>query len=219
MASRHTDLANTVSGVIEITKGTNRKLEVMKEIEGNPVMQDYTSVRGQPSHVKKHRNYVKAPVFNYGFLPQTWCDNTNGADGDGDAIDLVDLSWKEIKPILAVSDYLVLGVIGLIDQGEMDYKILGMEVNEASERSIKTLDDYRRFQSGQLDDIMVWFRDYKLWEGKSQNKFLWNGEIKGAQHAMDLIRESNDSYKSLLARPEQSSYWFPSLKRKIMDKK
>lgn len=208
-----------MSGVIEITKGTNRKLEVMKEIEGNPVMQDYTSVRGQPSHVKKHRNYVKAPVFNYGFLPQTWCDNTNGADGDGDAIDLVDLSWKEIKPILAVSDYLVLGVIGLIDQGEMDYKILGMEVNEASERSIKTLDDYRRFQSGQLDDIMVWFRDYKLWEGKSQNKFLWNGEIKGAQHAMDLIRESNDSYKSLLARPEQSSYWFPSLKRKIMDKK
>lgn len=66
---------------------------------------------------------------------------------------------------------------------------------------------------------MVWFRDYKLWEGKSQNKFLWNGEIKGAQHAMDLIRESNDSYKSLLARPEQSSYWFPNLKRKIVDKK
>ena len=98
--------------------------------------------------MKQHRSYVKAPVFNYGFLPQTWCDNTNGADGDGDAIDLVDLSWKEIKPILAVSDYLVLGVIGLIDQGEIDYKILGMEVNEASERSIKTLDDYRRFQSG-----------------------------------------------------------------------
>lgn len=108
-------MANTVSGVIEITKGTNRKLEIMKELEGNPVMQDYTSVKGQPSHVKQHRSYVKAPQFNYGYLPQTWCDNTNGANGDGDAIDLVDLSWKEIKPILGVSDYLVLGVIGLID--------------------------------------------------------------------------------------------------------
>lgn len=57
-------------------------------------------------------------------------------------------------------------------------------------------------QQGRLDEIMVWFRDYKVWEGKSQNKFAWNGEIRGANVAMDLIKESNASYKELLARPE-----------------
>jgi hypothetical protein len=40
----HIDIApavaaqHVVTGVIEITKGTNKKLEIMKEIAGNPVM-------------------------------------------------------------------------------------------------------------------------------------------------------------------------------------
>ena len=51
-------------------------------------------------------------IFNYGCIPQTWEDPEKG--GDGDPIDLVDLSWKP-KPVMAVSDYAVLGCIGLID--------------------------------------------------------------------------------------------------------
>lgn len=103
------DEENTITGVIEITKGTNKKLEIDKQLQGNPVMQDYSSVKGQ----KIHRTYSKPPTFNYGFIPRTWCDDELG--GDGDAIDIVDLSWKELKPVLAVSDYLVLGVMGLVD--------------------------------------------------------------------------------------------------------
>lgn len=89
-----------------------------------------------------HRTYAKPPQFNYGFIPRTYCDQSLG--GDGDAIDIVDLSWKELKPILAVSDYLVLGVMGLIDQGELDYKILAIEVNEAKHRNITNLESYKR---------------------------------------------------------------------------
>lgn len=104
-----TNKDNTITGIIEITKGTNKKLECSKETEGNPIMQDYTTVKG----VKQHRFYSKPPDFNYGFIPQTFCDEEFG--GDGDAIDLIDLSWKELKPVLAVSDYLVLGIMGLVD--------------------------------------------------------------------------------------------------------
>jgi inorganic pyrophosphatase len=46
--------------------------------------------------------------------------------------------------VLAVSDYLVLGIAGLVDQGEIDYKLLAIEAHEAQERSIKTLDDFKR---------------------------------------------------------------------------
>lgn len=90
----------------------------------------------------QHRVYSKPPAFNYGFIPQTWCDDELG--GDADALDLIDLSGKELKPILAVSDYLVLGMMGLIDQGELDYKVLGIEANEAKERGIKSLKDFNR---------------------------------------------------------------------------
>ena len=33
---------NTITGVIEITRGTQMKLEVSKTLPGNPLMQDYT---------------------------------------------------------------------------------------------------------------------------------------------------------------------------------
>ena len=64
-------------------------------------------------------------TFNYGFIPQTWENPADNGDND--------LSLTSRKPILAVADYLVLGCIGLIDEGEMDWKVLGLEVNEAKE--------------------------------------------------------------------------------------
>ena len=55
--------------------------------------------------------------------------------------------------------------------------MLAIEINEAKESNIKTLDDYKKSKPGSLDEIVTWFRDYKMWEGKAQNKFLWDGEI------------------------------------------
>ena len=52
-------------------------------------------------------------MFNYGFIPQTWEDDSLG--GDGDPVDLVDLGQNNRKPILAVCDFIVLGSLGLID--------------------------------------------------------------------------------------------------------
>lgn len=129
-----------VSGVIEITANTNAKLECVKELAHNPIMQDVTTDRETGELV--HRNYVKAPKFNYGFIPQTWCNASLG--GDNDALDLVDLSQKALKPAMAVSDYMLLGCMGLIDQGELDVKVLAIEVTEAKERGIRNLNDYER---------------------------------------------------------------------------
>ena len=43
-------------------------------------------------------------------------------------------------------------------------------------------------QPGKLAEMKAWFKDYKTWEGLKENKFSWNGEIKSAEFAMDLIR-------------------------------
>ena len=149
----------------------------------------------------QHRVYSKPPAFNYGFIPQTWCDDELG--GDADALDLIDLSGKELKPILAVSDYLVLGMMGLIDQGELDYKVLGIEANEAKERGIKSIKDFNRLQPETIESIKVWFRDYKTWDGGKPNKFIWNGDVLPVEQAMEIIQEQHRNYVGLLGMKDR----------------
>ena len=48
------------------------------------------------------------------------------------------------KPLLAVADYLVLGCLGLIDQGEIDWKVLALEVTEAKAMGVETLADFEK---------------------------------------------------------------------------
>jgi inorganic pyrophosphatase len=76
-------------------------------------------------------------MFNYGFIPRTWEDGAKG--GDNDPVDLVDLGQNNRKDILTVCDFVVLGSLGLVDQGEIDWKILTMEVNEAKEKGVETM--------------------------------------------------------------------------------
>ena len=60
------------------------------------------------------RHYAHAPIFNYGFIPQTYEDGQLG--GDDDPLDLVDLGQtSHAKPVLGICDYLVLGCLGLVD--------------------------------------------------------------------------------------------------------
>lgn len=175
----------------------------------NPIQQDVTT--DPKTGAKKLRFYGHAPKFNYGFIPRTWCSEVDA--GDMDAIDLVDLSQKQLKKTLSVSDYLVLGVLGLIDQGELDVKVLAIEINEAKEKGIRNLKDYKRINPGSVEEITVWMRDYKTWEGKKQNTFIWKGEILDAEKALEQISGAHLAYRSLIESPEQNQkykYWgFP----------
>lgn len=131
---------NCVTGVIEMPGNTGSKLECSKKDINNPVTQDVVINKNTKAHML--RTFKNPPTFNYGFIPRTWSDNELG--GDCDPIDLVDLGWRNIKQTLAVSDYLVLGTLGLVDQGELDIKVLAIEAIEANELGIKTLKDFER---------------------------------------------------------------------------
>ena len=76
--------------VVEIPMHSTAKMEMMKEVEGNPIMQD-TNKDGSPRYYT-----YGVPFFNYGLLPQTWEDANHrdlqtGAVGDGDPIDVIEL--------------------------------------------------------------------------------------------------------------------------------
>ena len=76
------------------------------------------------------RYYAQFPLFNYGFVPQTWEQNVypdeNGMLGDDDPLDICDLS-ERIMPVGEIYRAKVLGSFCLIDQGEIDWKIFVMD--------------------------------------------------------------------------------------------
>ena len=65
---------------------------------------------------------------------QTWenpgvVDHLTGAKGDNDPVDVVELG-SALHTRGAVVPVKVVGVIGLIDEGETDWKILAIDVND-----------------------------------------------------------------------------------------
>src|SRR6476660_8154365 len=108
--------------IVEIPKMTKAKMEVATKEESNPIAQDIKK--------GKLRDYHGPIFWNYGCLPQTWEDPNDkhpelGFFGDNDPIDVIEIgsatlsmgSIKAVKP---------LGVLAMIDDGELDWKVLAI---------------------------------------------------------------------------------------------
>ena len=74
-------------------------------------------------------------LFNYGMIPQTYEDPTvdcphSGLRGDDDPLDIIDLGHKQhqVGKVLRVR---VLGILGMVDDGETDWKVLGSKLQPA----------------------------------------------------------------------------------------
>lgn len=198
--------ATVFTFVNEIPKGTRAKLEMSKEEPYNPIKQDiYSKKEGQPM---RYFLYGEMP-FNYGFIPQTWedpehVDAATKCRGDGDPIDVVHLG-----PARAAGVYeavRVLGVLGLIDQGETDWKIIASSA--AAGDSDGGYDSLREVPRGVLDDIVDWFKNYKIPDGKKPNEFAFDGKVQGPDMAMEAIQQCIIDYDELMAgRRSNPGYW------------
>lgn len=119
--------------VCEIPKGTIEKMEVNFEETLHPIVQDTTDEG-------KLRVYKHSPMpWNYGMLPQTYEDpdvvcEYSGKNGDGDPLDVIDIGASTLC-IGEVVKVKILGVLPLIDQDEIDWKVIGINVkDELAER-------------------------------------------------------------------------------------
>ncbi|GMG37285.1 unnamed protein product [Ambrosiozyma monospora] len=152
----------TVSMVVEIGKQTHGKFEISKEIEGNPIVQD--TKKGKLRFIKNVFPFVGYPV-NYGAIPQTWEDPTFVAleqlKGDNDPLDVVEIG--DVKSHLGqVKQVKVLGCLGLIDDGELDWKIVAVDVNDKRASELNDIVDVQQKMPGLLDSLREWFKDYKI---------------------------------------------------------
>ena len=174
-----------ITFVSEIARGSRAKLEISKDEEYTPILQDKKQC-GAP------RFYVPRPCFNYGAAPQTWEDpehvdpNEPQFKGDGDPLDIVELSDSPI-PSGSVVTVRVVGAFCLIDQGEIDWKILAVS-SDAPQKSVP---------EWQAEQVMNWFKTYKSLEGKPENTIGYGGRLLSAEEALKVIQDCHGDWKRL----------------------
>nr|CCA14438.1 APS kinase/ATP sulfurlyase/pyrophosphatase fusion protein putative [Albugo laibachii Nc14] len=177
--------------VVEIPKGVMYKMEVNKESAHNPIMQDTThnGTRG--------RSFLYGvPFFNYGMFPQTWenpqARNTDGNGGDNDPLDVLEIGSRKL-PMGSVNPVKILGSLALIDQGEVDHKILVLSIDDPEANHINSVDD---LEPGVLEYIIDWLRNYKTAEGYPVNRFTQEHPLT-PKEAEEIVLSNHDHWKAL----------------------
>ncbi len=158
---------HSVNGIIEIPKNSRAKYELDKA-SGMLILDRvlYSSI-----------NYPA----NYGFIPQTYCD-------DNDPLDILVLSQIEVVPMCIV-EAKVIGVMRMIDQGEMDDKIIAVAANDMSVNHFNEIED---LPVHWIKELRSFFENYK----ELEHKEVVVEEFQNRQVAMEVINQSVIDYKN-----------------------
>ncbi|KAM0951590.1 putative inorganic diphosphatase [Dioscorea sansibarensis] len=183
--------------IVEIPKETSAKMEVATEEPHTPIKQD--TKKG------KLRYYPYNINWNYGLLPQTWEDpslaniEVEGAFGDNDPVDVVEIGDRKAK-IGEVLKVKPLAALAMIDEGELDWKVVAISLDDPRASLVNDVDDVEKHFPGTLTAIRDWFRDYKIPDGKPANKFGLGNKAANKDYALKVITETNESWAKLVRR-------------------
>ncbi|XP_016141030.1 inorganic pyrophosphatase-like [Sinocyclocheilus grahami] len=72
----------------------------------------------------------------------------------------------------------VLGTLALIDEGETDWKVIVINVEDPEAEDFNDIEDVRRLKPGFLQATLDCFWMYKVPDGKPENQFAFNAEFK-----------------------------------------
>ena len=178
---------------VEIPNREIKKFEMSKTLKFNPIIQDKKTKNGV-----EFKRYLKIPYtgINYGFLPQTWEDNSKiileGMKGDGDPIDVIEISNCN-SFIGEIMEIKIAGAICLIDQGEVDWKILAINNNFLTSNKISAEDYLKAYiKNEQLNRLLNKLKIYKTLDGKKENTLYKT--LFSAKEAVNTIEEAHKDY-------------------------
>lgn len=152
-----------INAVIEIPAGTNDKIEYDKAT--NRFLQD------QENGKDRVIQFLPYPA-NYGFIPSTLMDKNRG--GDGDPLDILVIApYQRTGSVMQVH---LIGALQLLDDGELDMKIIAIPADSA--KQVLSVTDYPdlavRYQPV-LRIIETWFTNYK---GPGRTELIgWQDEL------------------------------------------
>ncbi|XP_013863191.1 inorganic pyrophosphatase 2, mitochondrial [Austrofundulus limnaeus] len=191
--------------VVEVPRWSNAKMEIATKEPLNPIKQDVK--KGKLRYVANifpHKGYI----WNYGALPQTW-EDPNHEDketsccGDNDPLDVCDIGTQVCSPgqVIQVK---VLGILAMIDEGEMDWKVIAINAKDPDAANLNCLEDVRKSRPGHLEATVDWFRKYKVPDGKPENQFGFGGEFKDKDFAVEIIKSTHEHWKALVQKQKHS---------------
>jgi inorganic pyrophosphatase len=179
-----------------VNNRTRAKMEIAGEEEFNPIKQDVK--KGQP------RFYHHKSLVNYGCLPQTWedpnhIDENTKYGGDNDPIDVVEIS-KRVAKIGEIYPVKVLGILGMIDDGETDWKVIAIDLRDPYAQHLNDVSDLDKTNEFHhtVSNIHRWFRDYKIPDGKPPSEFAFQGKAMSHDFAIEIIQQTHESWKQLV---------------------
>jgi inorganic pyrophosphatase len=97
-------------------------------------------------------------------------------------------------PIGSVSAVRVLGVLGLVDGGEMDWKVLVLRTSDPLAARVFDIDDLERELPGAVSALREWLRVYKVAEGKAVNRFSLNERAMPRDFALRVIAHAHTDW-------------------------
>ena len=166
-----------VTAIIEIPRGSKNKYEIDKQ-SGLLILD----------------RVLSSPVFypiNYGFIPQTYCD-------DGDALDIMVINQDPAYP-LTMMNAKVIGAMKMIDGGDSDDKILAVHADDPQFKYINDIEEVKLHNPQLLEEILQFFRIYKLLDNKKVEVQGWVGRVEAekiVQESIDLYNKNKEKLRS-----------------------
>lgn len=187
------DPPGVINFVVEIRRGHRAKMELQTTVTGNPIRQDNGT-----DGAARFYSYGD-PFFNYGFVPQTWEDpdlkDEVGNAGDGDPLDVMEVGSRELA-VGSIVPARVLGALTLIDQGEMDNKIIVISLDDPDAADIFSMDDLEAVKPGMTARLVDWLMMYKTTDGKPVNTLLSDAPLS-VDKAVDVIEMTQQAWSVL----------------------
>jgi inorganic pyrophosphatase len=176
-----------VNVVIEIPAGTSQKWELNKvsgKLEWERITSDSLRVI----------DYLPYPA-NYGFIPQTLVSANSG--GDGDPADVFVLGAAVDRE--TITNVRIIGIINMIDDGESDAKLLGVNASETV-FDVHTFEMLLKKYPGVLDIVKLWLLNYK---GAGRVEIT---SVDDEKVALEYVKTVHQEYTKELADKSTPNY-------------
>lgn len=122
---------------------------------------------------------------NYGFIPQTYCD-------DDDPLDVLVLGQEPVVP-MSIMRARPIGVMQMRDEKGLDDKIVAVHLDDPA---VNHYSHIREVPQHTLLELRRFFEDYKTLERKRVEV----DDMQGPYEACKVIRASMVGYKNLMAK-------------------
>lgn len=94
----------------------------------------------------------------------------------------------------------ILGTMAMIDEGETDWKVIAIDINDPLAPTLNDIEDVEKHLPGLLRATNEWFRIYKIPDGKPENNFAFAGEAKNKKYATEIVLETHEAWKKLITK-------------------